>query len=462
MTGTDPSTVRLCPACRARIRGDAWFCPACNADVLDASARESSAAASSGPPAEAAPALTMPEPAPRVGRLARAADRIGRRTILLVGAVAATVALGSIVLPRLRSVDGPEQTVEAFFTSLAQRDEAGAMAIGGCANSPVCTDGGLDTGYAPPLGLRIDTVEYGQPQVEDPTRRPNKDVATVHVTYLVGADTHTDLIRLARTEANGSREWTFANPVGRPLVIKSPVETSVTVGGASTRISSVTGSDGKERSRNIWLVPGVYDIQGESTVLFDADPQQVAIGGRDNCVALPGSGVGSSSVQELRGVPGVRVIAGCVSPNARLDLKLRAGVLDEIMRQVRAYIDKCATQPVPRPRVFEVDQQSESGRGSYRRCPFSEDDYANRIGNQRDLRWRIKKYPRLVLETPSQGTVPVRTSVPGVAVLSFDWTTKIIGELTGWKRVTVEVPVRVEGRAMVDPSDPGAILWTSQ
>jgi hypothetical protein len=398
-----------------------------------------------------------------VDRLKRIAIRIGHRRFLFVGATAVALLLGSFLVPRLRAADGPEQTVEAFFTSLARRDEAGAKAVGGCASSPVCTEGGLDAGYDPPVGLRIDTVEYGQPQANDPTRRPNKNTATVHVTYVVGADTHSDMIQLVRADANESREWTFANPVGRPLIIKSPIETDAAVGGVSIRISSAAPrGDGKERSRNTWLVPGVYDIQGESNVLFDAEPQQVAIGGRDNCVALPGSGIGSASVQELRGVPGVRVIVGCVSPDATLDLTLRTGVSEEITSQVRTFVDKCAAQPVSRPRVFEVDPGSESGRGIYRRCPFFEDDYANRIGNQRNLQWHIKKYPELILEKPSQGAVPVRTSVPGVAVLTFEWTTKIIGQLTGWKRVTVKVPVRVEGRATADASDPGAILWSSE
>jgi hypothetical protein len=375
--------------------------------------------------------------------------------LIVTCGVITVLVLGFITVSRRGGSDGPENLIEAFFAALTHRDGAEARALGsGCVNSPVCTPGGLSSGYEPPAALKVGKVEYGKSKPDDPTRRPNKDVATVEVSYVVGGTAYPDTFFLIRDKgASGSQKWSFENPVGRPLTINSPVVSEARVGGATVEISAIEiPSSSKGKFRNLWLVPGVYDVKGVSTVMFDMTPQQVTIGGRDGCVVIPGSGVGSNSVSTLHGVPGVRVVLGCVSPDANLNLNLRPGVLDEVARQVHAYIDKCAAQPDAQPRIRIG--------GITRNCPFHEEDYVQRIGNMRNLVWSITKYPELSLESPSEGAAAVETVVPGVATLTFDWTSKIIGQLDGWTRLSVEVPIRIGGRATADPANPDAIVWS--
>ena len=447
-----------CPNCASPVSAGAWFCGNCGSDVLDHAAKASAEPAATAestevPSADSEVAETAPTLAARLrARTGRLLRRVGYRKLIAAVVVIAALVAADRYFVQSRNADGPEPVVRALFSALGQLDEATASALGVCANSPVCTQDGLNDGYEPPEDLQITGVEYGEPKSGDLTRRPDKSRAAVHVSYRIGQETYQDTFFLSQG-IDVQHTWKFDNPVGRHVLVRSQFAVYANVAGAKVQLASAQ-KDGEGAVRALWLVPGIYDIAGASSVLFDTTPVRLTVAGRDTCVPLPdSSAIRSHMTKSLDGRSSVQILNNCDGLETTVNVTLKTGLMDTVNRQVKDYLDGCAAQSVFKPRT--------QLRKTTYACPFFEDNYAQKAGVMRNLTWSITKYPDLTLSTTGE-RVAASTITPGAATVSFDWSNDFFAAnkpSAKWERITEEVKITVEGQVTVGEADPSSILW---
>jgi hypothetical protein len=349
MNASGPSADLTCPNCESPVRAGAWFCSTCGFDLLahapkqaDPPNAENAAQPQDPPTADSADqpdtenAARPEEPtATFTARLRARAEQtlrqVGyRKVIVVVGVVGVIVALvlGSGHVVRSQAAEGPEPLVQALFTALANRDEVKARELDVCANSPVCVPGSLDRGYEPPDDLQIKRVAYGEPNPNDPTRRPDKNHAIVQASYRVGAETHDDTFFLRRSSQVSeagveSRTWSFENPVGRHVSLRSQYATLVRVAGSQTQLKTAEPG-GRAVFRTLWLLPGSYEVAGVSNVLFGTSAVLMTVGGRDTCVPEPGSStIVAGMTSPLEGNTSVHILNDCKGLETTINLTLK-------------------------------------------------------------------------------------------------------------------------------------------
>jgi hypothetical protein len=169
------------------------------------------------------------------------------------------------------------------------------------------------------------------------------------------------------------------------------------------------------RSSKVWGPPGVYTSTAAGDALFEAAHATITVTGRVD-----------------------------LAP-ATLPTVLKAGVVEEIQRQIRARIDQCAADPELRPRTDPTALLSD--------CPFS---HNTKYALIRTPKWTILQYPSIELRIEDDTTVTVHTTTPGNAQISYDWTFDILEPRT-WNTVTAIEDITVAGTVFLDNEE---VTWT--
>lgn len=279
-----------------------------------------------------------------------------RRLVILVAAavVPLLIAAPALVLRR----GGPEDTVRDFYAALADRDATRARAllapgtVVGADNTLLTNDTLRNPGYTPPRNVRVTSAPPSNPQAAE------DNGTVVQAEYEVGDVSLVTHLRLRKS----------APVVGRWQIL-----------------------DGV---RQLGVLGGVPDAR----YLFAGTPYPA---GTRPWVAFPGAYVAVLAEHPIFEAAPVTAIAnGGEAPT--LEPKVRASARQEIEREVRAYLDACATSPELVPP----------------RCPFPEHHHpfvdtahirATKISR------KITRYPTLRIERDIAVDTPVAvsTDLPG-------------------------------------------------
>jgi len=405
-------TALTCPRCGAPAAAAARFCRACGAPI------------GAGPAPVAAPEPVpvpgpVPAPAPEVRTDALAPTRAWwnrrprDRTPWLAGlGVALLVVLALVGYLAAVAVSNarypPDQPVRALFAALADRDTAAAAALATC-TTPACTGAALSTGYEPPTDLQVGEISYGDPS--DSTRRPDKSIAYVPVTYRLGGAAQAVTMRVQRTGTGLARPFRIMSGATGRLAVTAGRLDQVQLGGATVP----TGEQG------VTVLPGRYTVQAPA-----GDPLFAAAPATPAHVDVP-------ATADPRATP----------VTLQLPVQIRPNVVDQVDEQVDVFLTACAQQ----------DTLTPAG------CPFRAPGIV--IG-EAGVRWHIDQAP--VLEVvpadepgPTDPPAVVRTITPGRVTVTYAAFTSVAGARS---TVTRQLPVRIGGTVDVDPAQPGRIVWS--
>lgn len=323
----------------------------------------------------------------------RAALRRWRTVLSVVGLVAALVA--GLAVVRAVGSGSPEATVRAYFQALADRDLAAALAV----TAPELTSGQeellqpavLDSpGYLPPTGATVSEASVTGAE------------AVVPVTYRIDDRAYTRELRLRRADGWRGRvlsRWLLIDALGSLRLGEVPEQ--LTVNGHPVAAYDPRGP------RILPAVPGGYRVAGTPGPVWEVRERQVAVPAQD------------AAVVDLPLVP-------------------TDAVRDELTRQVRQRLDRCA----------------DSGELAPPGCPFGQ-PVRVRPGAE-DVRWEITRYPRLRITGETEGGVPVlrvATAQPGEAVVTGRFTGRD-GRFESGVSVTVTGTGRISGDTVVFQPDP--------
>jgi hypothetical protein len=324
--------------------------------------------------------------------------------ILALAGYLAAVAIGNAKYP-------PDQPVRALFAALTARDTAAAAELATC-TSAACTGNILGSGYEPPTDLQLGEISYGDPA--DDTRRPDKSVASVPVTYRLGGAPQAVTMRVQRTGTGLARPFRIVRgATGRLTVTAAHVE-QVRLGGALVPVDSPGG-------KSVPVLPGRYTVQVPNTdPLFapaSADPARVDVAAAADEQATPAQ--------------------------LSLPIQIRPDVVDQVDEQVRAFLAACAKQNTLTP----------AG------CPFR---VPGIVIGEADVRWRIEKPPTIEIvpaDEPGSTDPPaaVRTVAPGRATVTYTAFTSAGGDRS---TITQRLPIEVTGTVDVDPAQSGRVIWS--
>jgi len=317
---------------------------------------------------------------------------------------AAVLGVGTYLWTGANVTYPPDQPVRDYFAALARRDTAAAALLAGLSSSLLSADA-LAQGYEPPSGLVVGEITYGG--ALDITRRPNKHIAYVNVTYTLAGKTHQSTIEVFREQEGPVRPWNLGSgTTGLIDVISGHLKTAKVAGASVATLS--TKRLGGGTSQAIAVPPGVYQIGVPEHPLLAAKPVTVAV---------PAQLRPSSTVQ----IP--------------LELQLAPGAPAAVDKATRDWLDQCAKQPTIEPPTC-----------GFRYDPFAEGLYL--VGDPTDVKRTIHRYPTLtpaVSKNAYDGLVTFGTGTPGRATVVF---TATVGGTP--KAYTKDVEIKVAGAADLD------------
>ena len=417
-------TAPACPRCGAPAAAAARFCRTCGAPLAGTPDLAPSPVPAPVPvPAPEPVPAPVPEPGPvlaperdRADALAPARAWWNRRprgrtpwlaglgvalvVVLALAGYLAAVAIGNAKYP-------PDQPVRALFAALTDRDTATAAELAGCTTA-ACTGGALSRGYEPPTDLQVGEISYGDPT--DNTRRPDKSIAYVPVTYRLAGAAQQVTMRVQRTGTGLARPFRILTGATGRLAVTAGRLDQVQVGAARVPADQ----------QGVTVLPGRYTVQvPASDPLFAATPAAPAQ------IDVPATADQQANPVALQ-----------------LPVQIRPEVVDQVDEQVRTFLTACAQQETLTPRG----------------CPFRAPGIV--IG-EADVRWRIDQAP--VIEVvpaeqpgPTDPPAAVRTVTPGRVTVSYAAFTSVGGERS---TVTRQLPIEIGGSVDVDPAQPGRVVW---
>lgn len=338
----------------------------------------------------------------------------GRTPWLAGGGIALIIVLalaGYLVVVAVNNVRyPPDRPVRDLFAALAARDTGTAASLAGC-GSEACTGDALATGYEPPTDLRIGEITYGE--AADDTRRPDKSVASVPVTYRLGGGQQAVTMRVQRSGTGLARPFRIlAGATGR-LAIDAGHLGKAQLGGAVVAVGEGDGS-------GLTVLPGTYTVQvpGTDPLFAPVDgPARVDVAATADAQAAPAP--------------------------LSVPVRIRPEVAGQVGEQIRARLAECAGQDTLTPRG----------------CPFR---VSGIVIGARDIRWTVLRPPAVEVvpaEDPGPTDPPatVRTVTPGQADVTY---TAYISAGGARTTVTRQFPIEVTGAVEADPATPGRVVWS--
>ncbi|GIF41859.1 hypothetical protein [Actinoplanes xinjiangensis] len=304
----------------------------------------------------------------------------------------------------------PEQPVRELFAALTARDTAAAADLAGCA-SPACTGTALAGGYQPPEHVDIGEPVYGDPA--DITRRPDKSIAFVPVSYRLSGARQETTIRVQRTGDGLARPYRILYGATGRLTI-----TGVRV--AQVQVGAATVPAGEPDGPGLTVLPGTYSVQAAGDVLFapaEAGPVRVDVPATADSRATP--------------------------QQVALTVRVRPEAAAQVDEQIRALLTDCTRQTDLRPPG----------------CPFQVPGIV--IGAD-DVRWYDLQPPTVEIvpvDDPGLTGAPatVRTVTPGQVTVTYTAFTSVTRTRD---TITQRLPVQVGGTVTTDPADPATVTWT--
>jgi hypothetical protein len=393
----------VCPRCETRAaRAGARFCRTCGTPLAAG-------------PQGGAPAGEHAQAAEGSGPAAPARRPLLRRPAALAVIAAALALLGAATAGRHLAPPGaggsePADPVEEVLALIEGRQGA-ALAEATGATSPLLSDAALDSGYTPPDDLTAGEVDYG---AADPaTRRPDRDSATVTVTYRLGGEEHSARVRVQRSTGGWAPSWELADGARGllgALRVTSPHLDTVLAGGAEVGAADAGSWTGEAAA----APPGTY------TIAVPADHPLLAPGTLSEVEVAAGP---EATVHEA------------AEPQVRPDLA------EEVAAQVADHLAECATDTTLAPPgcPLQVDRG-----GAYRTV--------------QDVRWEITAQPEVRLrpavpEDLHGDPLTVETAAPGTAEATYTYTRSGGGTEHRTVDITVggSVATDEDGRAVWHP-----------
>jgi len=408
-------TAPACPRCGALAAAAARFCRTCGAPLA--------AGPDSTPdPAPALVPAAEPVPAPeqvRVDALAPARAWWNRRprgrtpwlaglgvalvAVLALAGYLAAVAIGNAKYP-------PDQPVRALFAALTARDTATAAELATCTTA-ACTGNVLATGYEPPTGLQVGEISYGD--LTDDTRRPDKSIAYVPVTYRLGGAPQAVTMRVQRTGTGLTRSFRIVRGATGRLTIAAAHVEQVQLGGALVPVD--------KPGTSVAVLPGRYSVQ-----VPDTDPLFAPTS------AAPAR-VDVAAAADERATPA----------QLSMPVQIRPELVAQVDEQVRAFLTACTKQ----------DTLTPTG------CPFR---VPGIVIGAAAVRWSVEKLPTIEIipadqPGPTEAPAVVRTVTPGRATVTYTAFTSAGGDRS---TITHHLPIEITGTVDVDPAQPGRVIWS--
>ncbi|MEO3928836.1 zinc ribbon domain-containing protein [Micromonosporaceae bacterium B7E4] len=390
-------STRTCPDCTAESPLASRFCGNCGRD-LDREVAADPDVAADPPAGDPGGQSRPPDPAPghipladpgvdpdRVFLATRAPGPRRRGLRVIIAAVVGVLCAGVVALAVVRSVAfGPEPTIEAYFTALADRDAAAALRAlnppdgdqpaepepprgdgepgggepgDGTLTSPLLTDAVLTAdGYQPPGEVRIEKLETVEREARNEAADGGDDLTVATVAYTAGGErfTATLVLEPAGRTAGLFPRWRITDGALSTLRISADGTEQVLVNGVPVGWSDAGGDTGDRLS----AFPGSYTVNLPDQPLLAATPVTAAVGGRGAEVTL----------------------ATTVRESAR----------GEVEQAVKAYVDRCAAST----------DLSPDG------CPFSSYTFYTVT----DVSWRIGTYPTIAVALSRDGEQVVVTN----------------------------------------------------
>jgi hypothetical protein len=406
-------TAQSCPRCGAPAAAAARFCRTCGAPLAAGTDPEPT------PVPAPKPSLVLAPEQVRSDTLAPARAWWNRRprgrtpwlaglgvalivVLALVGYLAA-VAISNAKYP-------PDQPVRALFAALAAHDTATAAELATC-TSPACTGTTLATGYEAPTDLQVGKISYGDPA--DDTRRPDKSIAYVPVTYRLGGAPQAVIMRVQRAGTGLARPFRIVRGATGRLTITAAHVEQVQLGGELVPVDKL--------GTGVAALPGRYTVQVPNTdPLFaptSAAPARIDV----------------TAAADERATPA----------QLSLSVQIRPDVVAQVDEQVRAFLAACAKQ----------DTLTPTG------CPFR---VPGIVIGEADVHWSVEQLPTIeIIPTdqpgPTDPPASVRTVTPGQATVTYNAFTSAGGARS---TITQQLPIEITGTVDVDPAQPGRVLWS--
>lgn len=356
------------------------------------------------------PQLPATAPVQRVLRPTGSGDGSGRRRRRRWGArsVAGAVAVLLVAAVAVRCsgigpTDSPESLVRSVFAALTAHDGKRFADLGWCDSSPLCTAGGLTTGYQAPEHVEIISSGRG------------KDRRGITVRYTVGGAPAQETVEVTRysTGMLGHR-WAISTPPGAHLDLRTAASDKIHVGGVTVAANPVDVAGGAIIPRP-FAPPGAYTVGIDTDELFDTTAVTVT------------------------------VAAGVDPPPTVVTPKLRQDVQPKLEQQIRDRISYCAGQHAFQPYTAEW-------RTTHETCPFA---HYPRSPFTKPPTWTVEQQPKITLRVDDHAGVTVRTTSPGVAVVRYQWSVSIV-EPREWTDASETVEFTVDGKVTVKD---GAPYW---
>lgn len=273
-----------------------------------------------------------------------------KRRAWTAAAVALVLGLGIAFYEIQDAWYGPEEPVEALISAMEDGDgpAVAAMIADSAArsdlkddakDSPLLRAGALDTGYRPPTDMRVTGVEYGG-SGDDRTQREDRDGAEVSVSYTLGGKQRSATVRVQRENSGVFRSWELwpdALLTNISVDVWHTASGKYAIAGVHTKAASLVG------------LPGSYTVTADPDGLYDRTTDHVAVPiGDDRSVSIDKPRPKKTTTAEAE-------------------------------KQVRGFIDKCA-----------------SGGPPANECNFNDD--AARSGYVPEkTQWSIDSYPEIEL-----------------------------------------------------------------
>ncbi|MET7396282.1 hypothetical protein ABZS66_22650 [Dactylosporangium sp. NPDC005572] len=361
------------------------------------------------------PATTPPPAAPH--------GKHRTRTVLALVLVALLVTAAAARCAGAGPTESPDAIVRGFFAALTARDGDQLTTYVACRGNPLCTGSGLTAGYQPPSDPRVLPTPPG-------TTERDKNRRTITVQYTVGGTTSTESIQMLRTRRGLlGHAWAIAAPPGTELDLRSNAHPRLRLAGidvaarpigdhdtATTLIGGPLDARPGPQPATFWAPPGLYTITAPGDQLYA--PLETAL-------AVAGGTDGPTTTT--------------FTPTIRPD------VLAQTERQIRDVINTCADQRTLKPDLNPAPATPNI-------CPFHADT-AYAITDTPT--WAVDNYPRIALDVTDSDLVAVRTLEPGIATVTYRWTTDIV-EPRRWNTATNTEQFAVAGYVELDH---GTITW---
>lgn len=328
--------------------------------------------------------------------------RRGIRSVFAV-VVVLLVAATAVRCSGIGPTESPESLVRSVFAALTAHDGQRLDDLGWCDHSPLCTDGGLATGYQAPEHLEI--VSSGR----------GKDHRGIRIRYTVGGTPAEETVGLTRHRSGvlGHR-WSITKLPGARLDVRTAASDKVHVAGVTVAPNPVDDTGGV--LPRPFAPPGAYTVAIDADALFAATAVTVVVAG------------------------GVDPPPTVVTPTLRPDL------LPQIEQQIRDRITYCAGQDEFAPYAPQWRTRSE-------RCPFQ---YYPKAAITKSPTWTVERLPTIALDVDDHAVISVRTTNAGIAVVRYQWSVQVY-EPRPWTDASSTEEFTVGGKVGVRDNAPAWI-----